>query len=371
MGLFDGLFDPQGLPSQGGGLFGGYPWAMPIPNATGNDTASPIPAAPRNMRPTPIGGGAFGGLNYRPLGWDAPLSEDEVRAAGLAKLRAAFAAQHNPVPVQTTSESPMMPMPSPQAPQGALGQATPPMPQQTPLQAPQGGATPSAPSNMSHLAAGGAVPGPASGSSPGIGDRLNAGLMGFAHGDGPIGAVANLISGIATGQRQDPVGYARELQQQAQRAAYQAVIGGGGSQAQALAAASNPDVFKALIPDLFGAPKVVKTGEDRFEGKNFMLQQGNTFSPIPGQSTLPLPDASSGNLAGVRGAALNARNAATNGYGAVAGSPSMARGINTVPVTRGNSAAPAAPPAIQEGATATNPRTGQKIIMKNGQWVPQ
>jgi len=59
----------------------------------------------------------------------------------------------------------------------------------------------------------------------GIGDRLNAGLMGFAHGGAPLPAIANLISGLITGQRADPQGLALQAQDRAQRAAAQYVAG--------------------------------------------------------------------------------------------------------------------------------------------------
>ncbi len=90
--------------------------------------------------------------------------------------------------------------------------------------------------------------------NPGFGDRLNAGLMGFANAGGPLPAIANLISGMATGQRQDPAGRAEQSQKDYRAAAYQAVMHATGDQAQALAAASNPEVFKALVPQLFAKP---------------------------------------------------------------------------------------------------------------------
>ena len=36
----------------------------------------------------------------------------------------------------------------------------------------------------------------------------------------------------------------------------------------------------------------------------------------------------------------------------------------------GNGQTKAAPSGISEGATATNPKTGQKLIYRNGQWQP-
>src|SRR5262245_24419448 len=60
---------------------------------------------------------------------------------------------------------------------------------------------------------------------PGIGDRLYAGMMGFAHGGAPLPALANLISGLITGQRADPQGVAQQAQDRMQRTATQYVAG--------------------------------------------------------------------------------------------------------------------------------------------------
>jgi hypothetical protein len=62
-------------------------------------------------------------------------------------------------------------------------------------------------------------------SLPTIGDRLNAGLIGFAHGGAPLPATANLISGLVTGQRADPQGVALAQEDRAQRAAARYVAG--------------------------------------------------------------------------------------------------------------------------------------------------
>jgi hypothetical protein len=58
-----------------------------------------------------------------------------------------------------------------------------------------------------------------------IGDRLNAGLLGFAHGGAPLPAIANLISGLVTGQRADLQGVVQAQQDRAQSAAAQYVAG--------------------------------------------------------------------------------------------------------------------------------------------------
>lgn len=114
--------------------------------------------------------------------------------------------------------------------------------------------------------------------SPGFGDRLNAGLMGFANSGAPIPALANLISGLVTGQRSDPAGQ----QQQQLLATYRALRSADVPHGQALAAALNPEVFKAIAPEVFGNPKVVKVGTDILGREIMKVQQGTKFSDVPG-----------------------------------------------------------------------------------------
>ena len=55
---------------------------------------------------------------------------------------------------------------------------------------------------------------PQQSAGPGFGDRMLAGLLGFGNSEAPIPAIANLIGGLATGQRTDPT--AMKLAQQRQ-----------------------------------------------------------------------------------------------------------------------------------------------------------
>lgn len=54
----------------------------------------------------------------------------------------------------------------------------------------------------------------------------------------------------------------------------------------------------------------------------------------------------------------------------LSGQPGSQPGAAKHPAPAGGAAAPQQPAAIPEGATATNPQTGQKIVRRNGQWVP-
>jgi hypothetical protein len=119
--------------------------------------------------------------------------------------------------------------------QPPIGQGGNPAPIQMPMPAsmppPGRGVLPPAAADAS------ASPGPGSVSGAGIGDRLGAGLLGFAHSGGAIPALANLISGLATGQRSDPQGMMLAQQAATVRALRSAGL-------------SNPEAIAAMHPAL-------------------------------------------------------------------------------------------------------------------------
>jgi len=82
--------------------------------------------------------------------------------------------------------------------------------------------------------------------TPGIGDRLGAAFMNFANARGLLPALAGAASGLATGQRNDRA----SLLQAQLGAAAQALAGAGVPPALAQAAALNPDVMRAIAPQL-------------------------------------------------------------------------------------------------------------------------
>lgn len=84
---------------------------------------------------------------------------------------------------------------------------------------------------------------------PGIGDHFNAGIKSFLgnlHG-GPIAAIAGGLGGLVTGDRNDPYGEVIKVQNQTVRA----LISRGVNPQEAVLAASNPDMMKALLPRLW------------------------------------------------------------------------------------------------------------------------
>jgi len=84
-------------------------------------------------------------------------------------------------------------------------------------------------------------------SGNGAGDHLMAGLQGFANSGSLISGLVNGITGLATGQRNDP----RGQQQQILQAQYKALIPILGEQRAALAVL-NPEMGKALVAQALG-----------------------------------------------------------------------------------------------------------------------
>lgn len=80
---------------------------------------------------------------------------------------------------------------------------------------------------------------------PGLGDRLAAGLSSFAHSRAFLPALANGISGFATGMRADPDGASNNLTIRALQAR-------GISPTDAAAAAGNPAIMRSLIGRAYG-----------------------------------------------------------------------------------------------------------------------
>jgi len=178
-------------------------------------------------------GGLLGGL---PFGATAGQPAADAGAASFADRWAPMTGAANGLPLWMNFGPAMLSnQPPAQMAGGAGAQPMQQAPQQAPQQTAQGGAMPSALANLpvpssplaglAGLFGGGAPPG---GQSPSIGDRLGAGLMGFTQAGSPMSALGNLIGGLATGQRQDPLAMAMRQQQQAP-----ANPGSGGTEANA------------------------------------------------------------------------------------------------------------------------------------------
>jgi hypothetical protein len=85
---------------------------------------------------------------------------------------------------------------------------------------------------------------------------------------------------------------------------------------------------------------------------------GKQYFPMPGDGPEVIAQKAQDRRLAIEGL----KTAAGSAYKPQAGQPApSARAAPTAPVT---------PAAIPENATATNPKTGQQIIRRNGQWVP-
>lgn len=116
--------------------------------------------------------------------------------------------------------------------------------------------------------------------SPGIGGNLNAGIQGFANSRGFLPALANLFGGLTTGQRSDPTGVALQQQQ----ATYQALRAKGLPDADARAAALNPEILKTIAANNFDTkPKFGVVGENQLGVKQYGFIRENQGTVTPAQ----------------------------------------------------------------------------------------
>ena len=112
---------------------------------------------------------------------------------------------------------------------------------------------------------------------PDVGDRFGAGLQSFLHSSSPLSAIGNMLQGFQTGQRADAAGQAQNNQLTTARAIYQGLVANGHSPQQAMgiaqAAASNPEIAKAILPQALGPKEPPKTMEE-FYARQAYAQQG-------------------------------------------------------------------------------------------------
>lgn len=107
----------------------------------------------------------------------------------------------------------------------------------------------------------------------GIGKHLGAGLQGFVNSNGLLPGVANLVSGLATGQRSDPVG----IYEQRQNAFYHELMKSGVPKEQAFVIAQSPKAQELWIAQQI-APKFEKAEATSALGEKFPL----AFDPSKG-----------------------------------------------------------------------------------------
>lgn len=148
----------------------------------------------------------------------------------------------------------------------------------------------------------------------GFGDRLMAGLGGFANSEGILPAISNLISGVATGQRTDPVGQKQQMLRAQYDSTRQALISNGMPPAQAASTAMlsvfNPEAAKTILPEaLTNKEKYQIISQDPLTGTQygFVNERNKTVNgkPLNAQPT----QQGSGGLAAIQ----QAQNAGING----------------------------------------------------------
>lgn len=218
-GILDGYFSP----AEQGGILSRLPeWMLPHASQyfSAPDFQQTQPAPTQTFgHQAPIfpGMGSMGGAAGYGAGMDAPPQQ-----------------QQRPDPAQLPQTSMPVESPSPVGmPAGPQGQ-----------QAPQ------------------AQPAPPAG--PGMLDRLTAGATNFTTGGNPIAGLFNMIGGLSTGQRTDPGGIAQQNQVATAQALYHALAKSGRytpeeAKGMAIAAAGNPGLATALLPQAFGTKYEAKT----------------------------------------------------------------------------------------------------------------
>ncbi len=115
----------------------------------------------------------------------------------------------------------------------------------------------------------------------GAGGNIGAGLNSFAHSDALLPAIANMISGFATGQRADPQGMALQQMQ----STYDALLKAGAPEHIARAAAQNPREFGQYAqPYLDTAPKVQAYPNPLTGDQQFYAQTGGAHPSVTAMS---------------------------------------------------------------------------------------
>lgn len=265
MGLFDYMFDPQTMNYQGGGgLFDGLfssRWApvdeSSVPNAWGGWPGLK-PGGSQVASPAPPEQNSFG----QTMAYSEPSAPQfPIQPAG------------GMLPRQTPGYYGGSPSTNPLlAPQDPLNRPAPQSPRQQPPVPPSW--PPGGPDFQ------GQQP------SPGIGDRMGAGLQGaggsFFSGGGPIGALVNLFGGLATGKRTDPQGVANEEAIRMYKF-LQTKEGGGLSPAQAQGVVMHPELAKEYYKGLVNSPPI-------FAPDGTILQQGTFGAPPNVVGSAPKPE---------------------------------------------------------------------------------
>jgi hypothetical protein len=126
-----------------------------------------------------------------------------------------------------------------------------------------------------------------------FGSHLMAGAQNFTHGGSILGAILNGITGLATGERTDPLG----VQQRNQQQTYQALVAAGIPPQKAMLAAIDPKAHDTIVAEAFGKDKfsIQKTGQnglgqERYEVFNPATGEHRPLAPASGDESGGLGD---------------------------------------------------------------------------------
>ena len=115
-----------------------------------------------------------------------------------------------------------------------------------------------------------AMPSPA---TPDFGDRFGASIQSLFNSPSLISGIGNAMQSLQTGQRTDPTAQAQANQTQTAKAIFDGLVSGGHSPQQAygiaLAAAGNPEIAKAILPQALGPKEPPKTMEEYLARKAY------------------------------------------------------------------------------------------------------
>ncbi|MGO4714751.1 hypothetical protein [Bradyrhizobium sp. 2TAF24] len=252
MGLLDDLYTQSGIPWTWGGTSGGFPAADPqadpraiwdqIDARTAADSAPGLtrgPSEPYTPFPVPdqTNPGIATALGRQSFDFGAYGSpKPEGFGVGLA-IPAQSGATNvvSPTSAPANAGAPRLNAPTGPAPNAPDPVDGAPMPPRSPAAgSPPGGPQPQA-------------------ASPGLGDRLLAGLSGFANAKGFLGAVSNGVQGLVTGQTPETL-------------TARALLARGASPEDVAAAARSPDVLQQLLNRYYGKERFTASTIGRNSG---------------------------------------------------------------------------------------------------------
>lgn len=140
----------------------------------------------------------------------------------------------------------------------------------------------------------GALPPQMQPQGPGMGDRFGASVQSLVNSPTLLSGLANAFQSMQTGQRTDPIGQGQANQTATAKAIFDGLVANGHSPQQAygiaVAASTNPEIAKAILPQALGPKEPPKTMEELYARQAYEQQRkgGNqSAAVIPATSAAP------------------------------------------------------------------------------------